>query len=142
MAYCESCGADKGRRQICPSCGKGPAPKPVVKELEKCEEKQPEGGLAIASLVIGVVAILGLVGNGATLIPAIVGLIISIMARKEAPDSSFAKAGFILNLLAVICGALILVFASTCLGCWFCSPLFFSSLPMINEEISYTVSIL
>ena len=65
---------------------------------------QQSNGKAVASLVLGIIAVVTLffgVGSGIGIVCGIVGLVLGSMARKENP-CGMATAGFVLSLIAVI----------------------------------------
>jgi|GEM_PF-2568376 len=81
--------------------------------------KQGKGkGLAIASLVLGIVSVVlalaGICCCGAfswtlSIVPAIVGLILAIVAKKKGFTGGMVKAGLILNIIAIVVTAIILL---------------------------------
>ena len=80
--------------------------------------RSDSNGLAIASLVLGIVSILGIWASWAIGIPAaVVGLILGIMARKQNP-SSMATAGIVLSIIALILSAVVMVACVSCFGCF------------------------
>lgn len=79
---------------------------------------QPSNGKAIASLVCGIVSLVCLFfGYGALLgiILAIVGLVLGINAKKEAP-SGMATAGVILSIIGLASCAIIFLACVACVG--------------------------
>lgn len=82
--------------------------------------QQPAHGKAVASLVLGIIAIVfWFFGVSAfiSLVLAIIGLVLASQAKKEGNDEGIRKAGFILSLIALIGGALIFVSCVLCVGC-------------------------
>ena len=80
------------------------------------EEKKPNG-LAVASLVLGIVAIvfnfigLGIVG----LILGIVGIVLGVMAKKRNP-TGMATAGLVLSIIGTVLCALVFIACAACVG--------------------------
>lgn len=75
----------------------------------------PNNGKAIASLVLGIVSIVFFWAYGIiALVSGIIGLILAISARKEAPANNMAKAGLILSIIGLGLGA---IFFVSCLAC-------------------------
>lgn len=78
----------------------------------------PNNNKAIASLVLGIVsAVCVFFGYGTILgiILGVVGLILGINAKKEAP-SSMATAGIVLSIISIAACALVLVACVACIG--------------------------
>ena len=77
-------------------------------EAEKAtNEEQPQHSFAIAALVLGIVSIVttccyGIVG----LICGIVGLVLSLNAKKEGNTESINTAGMILSIIGIVIGAI------------------------------------
>ncbi len=81
--------------------------------------QQPAHGKAVASLVLGIVAIVFWffgIGSLVSLILAIVGLVLASQAKKEGNDEGIRKAGFVLSLIALIGGAIAFVSCVICVG--------------------------
>ena len=81
-------------------------------------ENKPNNNKAIASLVLGIVSVVCVFfGPGALLgiILGIVGLILGINAKKEAP-SNMANAGVILSIISIAACAISFVACVACLG--------------------------
>ena len=79
------------------------------------QEGTQSNGKAVASLVLGIIAIASIfipsIGGILGLVCAIVGLVLGVQARKQTP-SSMATAGFILCLIALIIDVLAVVACS------------------------------
>ena len=81
-------------------------------------QQQPADGKAIASLVLGIVALVTVFfGYGALLglVLSIVGLILGINSRKSTP-SGMATAGVVLNIIALVLCALTFIACVACVG--------------------------
>ncbi len=79
------------------------------------EEKQ-SNGMAIASLVLGIVAlVLVFFLPWVALIGAIIGLVLSVLARKNNP-SGMATAGLVLNIIALILSCIVFISCVACAG--------------------------
>lgn len=79
----------------------------------------PGHNKAIASLVIGIIAVLSIltgVGAIAGVILGVVGLVLGISSKNEA-TSSMATAGIVLNLVATGIAAVVFVSCVACVGC-------------------------
>lgn len=79
-------------------------------------QSTPKNGLAIASLVLGIVGLVFSVIPGLSLIGAslgVVGLILAIVANKKG-KSGAAKAGLILSIIAIVLGV---AFYVACVAC-------------------------
>lgn len=80
--------------------------------------KPQSNGKAVASLVLGIIAVVTLFfGTFAWIgvICGIIGLILGAQARRETP-SGIATAGFVLSLIAVILCALTFIACIACVG--------------------------
>ncbi len=76
----------------------------------------PNNGMAIAGMVLGICAvifvfILWFLG----IIMATVGLVLSIVARKQSP-SSMATAGFVLNIVALAICVVVIMACTACIA--------------------------
>lgn len=73
--------------------------------------------MAVASLVLGIVAILfsfiGLYLPG--LLIGIVGIVLGVMAKKNSP-SGMATAGFVLSIIGTVLCAIVFVACAACVG--------------------------
>jgi uncharacterized membrane protein HdeD (DUF308 family) len=79
----------------------------------------PNNGKAVAALVLGIVSIVfcwvyGIVG----LITGIIGIVLAISAKKEAP-SSMCTAGMVLSIIGLCLNALIFISCIACAGAIF-----------------------
>lgn len=85
-------------------------------------EEKKSNGLAIASLVLGIVAIvfnfigLGIVG----LILGIVGIVLGVLAKKKNP-TGMATAGLVLSIIGTVLCALILIACAACFSAAGCA---------------------
>ena len=81
--------------------------------------EEPGRGLAIGSLVCGIISIVcWFFGSFAFigLVTGIVGLILSSKAKKEGNESGMRKGGFVCSLIGLIGSAIIFVACVACLG--------------------------
>ncbi len=81
--------------------------------------------LSVAAIILAVFGIcgavfLGWLTIGISAVPAILGLIFSIVAKKKNPEDKLAKAAFIISLIAIIIGILLLG------GCVVCNAVVFN----------------
>lgn len=85
-------------------------------------EEKKSNGLAIASLVLGIVAILfNFIGLGIIgLILGIVGIVLGVMAKKKNP-TGMATAGLVLSIIGTVLCALILIACAACVGAAGCA---------------------
>ena len=72
----------------------------------------PAKGLAIASLILGIVGLLTSWIIGMGFVPGLVGLILAIVARKKGNKTGLIIAGLILSIIAILAS-----FAFVCLVC-------------------------
>lgn len=80
----------------------------------------PGKGQAIASLVLGIVAVVFWffgVGSLLSLILGIVGLVLASMSKKAGFEGGVRTAGFVLSLIGTIGGAIVFVTCVACIGC-------------------------
>lgn len=81
-------------------------------------EEKKSNGLAIASLVLGIVAIVfSFIGLSIPfgLIIGIVGIILGVMAKKKNP-SGMATAGLVLSIIGTILCAIVFIACMACVG--------------------------
>lgn len=81
-------------------------------------EEKKSNGLAIASLVLGIVSIVfSFIGLSIPLglIVGIVGIILGVMARKKNP-CGMATAGLVLSIIGTILCALMFIACAACVG--------------------------
>jgi len=105
--YCRQCGAEQPPASArCPSCGAVlalPAPYPT-----------PEtSGLAIASLILGIVA---LISSNIILVPGVLALVLGSMARDQIRRSDGALRGEELAVVGLITGGVATVMGALLLG--------------------------
>lgn len=80
---------------------------------------EQKNGKAVASLVLGIISLVLMFipyGGWVGLILGIVGIILGISAKKEAP-SGMATAGLVLSIIAVALCAISLIACVACVGC-------------------------
>ena len=93
----------------------------IVGEAGYREQAKKEGnGLAIASLVLGILSLIwAFVGTlllpGLGFVFAIIGVVLGAVARKQ-NQTSMATAGFVCSLIGLILGVINLVCAVACVG--------------------------
>ena len=74
-------------------------------------QQQPAGGLAIASLILGIISIpLALFFSIGGIICAIIGLVLASMAKKRGNQSGVRTAGFICSIIGLILSIILLIF--------------------------------
>ena len=80
-------------------------------------EEKKSNGLAVVSLVLGIVAIVfSFIGLGwLGLIIGIVGIVLGVMAKKKNP-TGMAKAGLICSIIGTVLCALIFIACIACVG--------------------------
>lgn len=81
-------------------------------------EEKKSNGLAVASLVLGIVAIVfSFIGLSIPfgLIIGIVGIVLGVMAKKKNP-SGMATAGLVLSIIGTILCAIIFIACAACMG--------------------------
>lgn len=81
--------------------------------------KAPAHGMAITSLVLGIVSVVfWFLGVGAivSLLLGVAGCVLANMAKKRGNNTGIRTAGFVLSLIGLIVGALILLIMVSCIG--------------------------
>ena len=81
-------------------------------------EEKKSNGLAVASLVLGIVAIVfSFIGLSIPfgLIIGIVGIVLGVMAKKKNP-SGMATAGLVLSIIGTILCAIVFIACTACIG--------------------------
>ena len=81
-------------------------------------EEKKSNGLAVASLVLGIVSIVfSFIGLSIPfgLIIGIVGIILGVMAKKKNP-SGMATAGLVLSIIGTILCAIVFIACAACIG--------------------------
>jgi len=91
---------------------------------------QENNGKAIASLVLGILAVICVVfgqgGAAVGIILGIVGLILGINAKKESDQNAgMATAGIVLSIIAIAICVLALVACLACMGCLLASTTYY-----------------
>ena len=87
-------------------------------------EEAPGKGMAIASLVMGIISVVFWffgVTSIVSLVLGIVGIILANKAKKKGNRSGMCTAGMVLSLIGTIVGALILIATISCLGSAACA---------------------
>lgn len=75
--------------------------------------------MAVASLVLGIVAIVADVfglGLPVGLIAGVVGIILGVLGKKNPEKAGMAKAGLICSVIGVILSLLFIILCASCLG--------------------------
>lgn len=95
MAFCKNCGSNiDDNAVVCPKCG--------VATDKMTEKKRGAGGLSIASLVLGIVAVAFNCCFYYISIPcSIVGLCLGIAGVKK-DHSGVGKAGIVLSIISIV----------------------------------------
>ena len=126
MAFCKQCGSElENGVKFCPKCGAAvesgvatnPAP-PIASESRQQPEVKMKSadaghGLAIGSLVCGIIGIVLWIFGYTCLISVvlgIVGLVLAGNAKKEGNTEGIRTAGFIVSLIALIIGIIITIY--------------------------------
>ena len=126
MAFCKQCGSElENGVKFCPKCGAAvesgvatnPAP-PIASESQQQPEVKAKSadaghGLAIGSLVCGIIGIVLWFFGYTCLISVvlgIVGLVLAGNAKKEGNTEGIRTAGFIVSLIALIIGIIITIY--------------------------------
>ena len=126
MAFCKQCGSElENGVKFCPKCGAAvesgvatnPAP-PIASESRQQPEVKAKSadaghGLAIGSLVCGMIGIVLWFFGYTCLISVvlgIVGLVLAGNAKKEGNTEGIRTAGFIVSLIALIIGIIITIY--------------------------------
>ena len=126
MAFCKQCGSElENGVKFCPKCGAAvesgvatnPAP-PIASESRQQPEVKAKSadaghGLAIGSLVCGIIGIVLWFFGYTCLISVvlgIVGLVLAGNAKKEGNTEGIRTAGFIVSLIALIIGIIITIY--------------------------------
>ena len=80
-------------------------------------EEKKTNGLAIASLVLGIVGIVCIfAGKGwLSLILGIIGIILAVKSKKQSP-SGMATAGLVLSIISTVFGALVFIACTALVG--------------------------
>ena len=126
MAFCKQCGSElENGAKFCPKCGaavEGDAVAKPASPTSSESRQQPEvkvksadagHGLAIGSLVCGIIGIVLWFFGYTCLISVvlgIVGLVLAGNAKKEGNTEGIRTAGFIVSLIALIIGIIITIY--------------------------------
>ena len=126
MAFCKQCGSElENGAKFCPKCGAAVEGDAVAKPASPTSSEsrhQPEvkaksadagHGLAIGSLVCGIIGIVLWFFGYTCLISVvlgIVGLVLAGNAKKEGNTEGIRTAGFIVSLIALIIGIIITIY--------------------------------
>lgn len=73
--------------------------------------EQPGRGLAIASLVLGIISIVFCMTGWVAVVCGIIGLVLAHMSKKQGNTSGVRTGGFVCSLIGLIIGAIILLIA-------------------------------
>ncbi len=76
-------------------------------------------GKAVASMVLGIISVVLLIGGysaGISVILGIIGLILAGSSKKQGYEGGIRKAGFALSLVSVIFGVVVFVSCVACFG--------------------------
>ena len=73
--------------------------------------KMKSGGffMAIASLVLGLISLLGCVAGGPGVVCGILAIIFGVIGRKDSKNRGMATAGLVLGILAIFGGLIVLL---------------------------------
>jgi lysylphosphatidylglycerol synthetase-like protein (DUF2156 family) len=131
MAFCQGCGTPIQQTDaVCPNCGMAitnqlqgvPSDKPVIVNVQQpvgvaAIPAPPGNGMSIASLVLGIVALVGSVticGSIFAIPVALVGLILGIIGKKKLQIASApfgkATAGIVMSIISLVIAAIVIVF--------------------------------
>lgn len=126
MAFCKQCGSElENGVKYCPKCGAAvdgnvevksasPTPSESRQQAEaKVKSADAGHGLAIGSLVCGIIGIvLWFFGYTCliSIVLGIVGLVLAGNAKKEGNTEGIRTAGFIVSLIALIIGIIITIY--------------------------------
>lgn len=126
MAFCKQCGSElENGVKFCPKCGaavdgnvevKSASPTPFESRQQtavKVKSADAGHGLAIGSLVCGIIGIvLWFFGYTCliSIVLGIVGLVLAGNAKKEGNTEGIRTAGFIVSLIALIIGIIITLY--------------------------------
>lgn len=83
------------------------------------ENKVPGKGLAVGSLVCGIVAVICWFfgySSAISVITGIIGLILAGKSKKQGFDGGIRTAGFVLSLIGLIGGAFVFIACVACVG--------------------------
>ena len=118
---CKNCGNECSVGLFCPECGfkneeESAVQEPDTSGVSNIDNKtsnvnetpnQKGKGLAMASLIMGIISILTI---GAFVIPEILGIIFALVSKKDSEMSGLAKAGMICSIISIIVFVLIIMF--------------------------------
>jgi len=134
-AACEACGT-----HLVPAPPPAPSPPPTPPYPSYAGPTAETSGLAIASMILGIVSLLA--GGGMLLVPGILALVLGYMARNQIRESSGAIRGDELAIVGMITGGISLalgllacvwvVFGLGIAGVFSCLP--FCFLPFLVES--------
>jgi len=131
MAFCQGCGTPIQQTDaVCPNCGMAnanqiqgtPSDKPIIVNVQQpvgaaAVPAPPGNGMSIASLVLGIVALVGsltICGSIFAIPVALVGLILGIIGKNKLKTAGApfgkATAGIVMSIIALIIAAIVIVF--------------------------------
>jgi len=84
--------------------------------MNQAPRQQPSQGLAIASMVLGIVGIIFSWSLYAIPIP-IVGLILAIIARRNGNTGGMATTGLVTSIIAIAIGGIVIIAIAGCFLC-------------------------
>lgn len=68
--------------------------------------------MAIASLVLGLISLLGCVAGGPGVVCGILAIIFGVLGRKDSKNRGMATAGLVLGIIAIFGGLIVLLLLS------------------------------
>jgi len=131
MAFCQGCGTPIQQTDaVCPNCGMAnanqmqgtPSDKPVIVNIQQpvgatAVPAPPGNDMSIASLVLGIVALVGSVticGSVFAIPVALVGLVLGIIGKKKLQTVGMpfgkATAGIVMSIISLVIAAIVIVF--------------------------------
>ncbi len=90
--------------------------------------QNPQNSYGIASLVLGILAVVFLftgMGSFLSLIIGIVAIVMSSMSKRNFGPNGMATAGLVLGIISVVFGCIVFVACAVCGGLAACAGLFF-----------------
>lgn len=90
-----------------------------IRRIKITDQVQPEHGMAVASLVLGIVGVVCWffgVFSIISVILGIIGLLLSLKAKNEGNTEGIRVAGFVLSLISLIGGSVVFLACIACVG--------------------------